>query len=64
MKWNEIKTMWQEEGREAGKAEGVFIGVVQAAKKYGATEEQIVKDLVETYHVEEATAKELCKQYM
>ena len=60
MKWNEIKTMWQEEGIEKGE----LIGAIKTARKYGATEEQIVKDLVETYHVDEVTAKELCKQYM
>lgn len=68
MKWNEIKNMWLEEGHASGLAEGHASGlaegqglIIKTARKYGASEQEIISLLMEEFHMSENSARELCK---
>ena len=59
MKWAEIQEMWKENGL----AEGILIGVIETARKYGATSDEIVIGLMRDYDLEEEKARQLCVEY-
>ena len=59
MKWAEIQEMWKENGL----AEGILIGVIKTARKYGATSDEIIIELMRDYDLEEEKARQLCVEY-
>lgn len=52
MKWAEIQKMWQEDGYEKGE----IAGRIKVARKYGASEQDIIEDLMKECHLTEEEA--------
>ena len=67
MKWIELQRMWQRQGYESGRlegqVEGEIIGRIKVARKYGISEQEVVRELMEEYHLTEEEAEEAWKKY-
>ena len=60
MKWVEMQKMWQADGFEKGHAQGEIVGRIKMARKYGASEQEIIVDLMNECHLTEEEAREYC----